>query len=113
VSILSLLTRDVTLIHRAQAGEADAYGNSSWAETGRTRTKCYLEQLPGGREITIDRQTQIAEALLVLPGGTGLEGSDHVEVDGVTYEVLGPPNRVHVPGSGEHHVEANLRAVTG
>lgn len=68
-------------------------------------------QQTGGGEITDGQQTTIADWLLILPGGTAIGSKDKVAIDGQTFEVVGPPNRVY-GATSEHHVEARLRSVT-
>lgn len=70
---------------------------------------------PGGASEVADRgdDTQTADARLWLRAATVLTGSSRVRVAGVTYEVIGQPARWAAPGRVEHHVQAELRVVTG
>lgn len=92
----------------------DEYGNpqSSWSEAKVRKSTGWLEQV-GERENTDDRNTQVTEWLLVISDPeTELGGRDRVRINGVTYEVIGPPNAQHTP-RGRHHLEAKLRLVDG
>jgi hypothetical protein len=107
--LLSMLDRPCTIIGRSQTGPVDRYNQPTWVST-ETETVWYVEQTEA-REVTEGRTTGIATHLGVWPSETEIDDSDKVSSDGVTYEVLGPPWRVWEPGSGESHVEANLRVV--
>jgi hypothetical protein len=107
-TLLSMLDRPCTIIGRSQTGPVDRYNQPTWVET-TVDTVCYIEQTDT-REVTDGRTTGIATHLGVFPSGTEVDDSDKVTVD-VTYEVLGPPWRVWEPGTGESHVETNLRVV--
>jgi hypothetical protein len=108
--LLGMLDRTCTLIGRSQSGAVDRYNQPTWVETTTTGVECYIEQTDT-REITNGRTTGIASHLGVFPSGTGIDDSDKVVLDDVTYEVLGPPWSVWEPGAGESHIEANLRVV--
>lgn len=111
MSFAALLSRTATISGRSQTGPPDEYNMPTWVATSSTAS-CYLEQTER-REVTVGRETQLATHLVIFPSGTVLDGSDLVTIDGTTYEVLGPPWSVDQPGSGEHHIEANLRELTG
>ena len=71
----------------------------------------------GGQELTEGRETVVFDFDAVIgPNDAGelpaLDASDRVDVDGESYEVVGPPARLDSP-RGPHHVEARLRKVTG
>jgi len=108
--LLSMLDRPCTIIHRSQTGAWDRYHNPTWEDTATTETVWYVEQTEA-REVTEGRTTGIATHLGVWPSATEVDDSDKVSSDGITYEVLGPPWQVWEPGSGESHVEANVRVV--
>ena len=71
---------------------------------------CALEQTEP-REVLFGRETYDSTHRAAFLGGTELDGSDEVVIDGTTFEVLGDPSRGHFPSSGEVVVEAILREV--
>ena len=107
--LLAALDRPCTIIGRSQTGPVDRYNQPTWIET-ETDSVCYFEQTEA-REVTEGRTTGIATHLSVFPSGTEIDDSDKVRIEGVTFEVLGPPWRVWEPGAGESHVETNMRVV--
>ena len=115
MSLDSLMTRTATITRRTQSGTPDATNVPTWEETSAS-VKCYLEQGnrsgPTSSEITAGRTTEIADAFAIVPPGTPVDGTDRITVDGVRYEVIGPPWPVERPGQGTHHLELNLRALT-
>lgn len=107
--LLSMMDRPCTIIGRSQTGPVDRYNKPTWVETN-VDTVWYVEQTDT-REVAEGRTTGIASHLGVFPSGTEVDDSDKVSSDDIIYEVLGPPWRVWEPGTGESHVEANLRVV--
>jgi hypothetical protein len=108
-----LLTTPVTILRASQV--TDRYGRSTldWTTPDRVDTTGFLHQ-QSGIERTADRDTQSAQAVLFLPPDTDINGRDRVEVNGHTWGVTGPPDRITPPGSAaEHHVEVGLRYVEG
>lgn len=108
MTLAHLLSRTAT-IRRYGAGAADAHGNAVRTLTEEISVGCALEQIAPS-EFLVGRETYIATHRIALPPATPLDGSDEIEVDGTTYEVLGDPSRGFTP-AGEHHVEALLREV--
>lgn len=106
-----LLTRTATVVPVNAGPALDEYGNLVEVAGAGVNYPAWLEQTAGD-ERTEDRDTQLADWLLVLPVGAVIDGNDRVQVEGKTFEVVGPPARVHTP-RGEHHVEARLRSVDG
>lgn len=106
MSLASLLTQTVEVLHRSDGAEDD-YGNpvAEWSDgvsyPGR------LEQRSGS-ELTVDRDTQVADWVLFLPPDAVISGDDRVTWDDMTFEVIGPPVVARAP-RGPHHVEAALR----
>jgi hypothetical protein len=111
-ALLSLLVRTATIVHRTQDGPPATANVPTWQEAPGLDVACYLEQTEA-REITIGRETQIATHLLVVAPDVPLSGSDKVTVEGMTYEVLGPPAKVADPVLNViDHLEANLRELS-
>lgn len=107
--LLGMLDRPCTIVGRSQSGPVDRYNQPTWLDTS-VDTVCYFEQTET-REVTEGRSTGIATHLFVFASGTEVDDSDQVLVDGVRFEILGPPWRVWEPGVGESHIEASARAV--
>ena len=72
------------------AGAEDDYGNATetWVE-GATYD-CLLSQRRSV-EFTDDRNVQLREWVVRLPHDAVVDGKDRLEVDGTTYEIVGPP----------------------
>lgn len=105
----SLLISSAT-ITRETADGFDDYGNPQveWAEVAED-IPCRVFEQPG-KELTDDRASIVRQATLYVQAGTDVTAQDRVEVDGVTWEVSGPP----VPAVGAaalHHLEVPLRQV--
>lgn len=110
MTLARLATRAVTY-HRYDDTATDEYGDPdpAWVPDAST-TDVWLEQT-GATEVTVDADVQRADWLLVDPNpDAGLTGRDRVEVDGVMFRLVGPPNITHTP-RGPHHLEARLTHV--
>lgn len=111
MSLASLLDEVCTIVHRAQTGAVDRYNSPTWVETTTSNVACYIEQTKP-TEITIGRETQIADYLAAFLVGTVLDGSDRVIRGSHTFEVVGPPWEVWNPRTASvDHIEANLREI--
>ncbi len=106
-----MMTHPVVIVHRDTSG-TDVYGNPSPMTTSTDDVVGYFEQTVA-TEVVVGQETYSSDALLVLAGGTVIDGSDQVMVDGGSYEVVGVPARPWLPRSGEHHVEVRLRTSSG
>lgn len=106
--LAQLLTEQVTLLTRSEGAE-DTYGRASetWTEGSTVNGRLELDT---PSEDTDVQDVQVGRYRLFLPPSTSLDGRDRVKVDGVTYELLGPPV-VHRTPRGPHHLEAVCRAV--
>lgn len=107
---MSLLSRTATVRRRTKTGTKDNHGNDEWSVSSHDYP-AYLEQT-AQQEITIGRDMEISDHLLVLPPTAIIDGKDDVEVDGLFYVVVGPPAPLYTP-RGLHHYEVRLRKVTG
>jgi len=94
-----------TIQRFVSTGESD-YGNETGGWTDLVDVPCQLIHRPG-REVTRGRDTQIADWMARLPYGTDLTGNDRLLVDGVLYEVVGPP------ADEITHLRAQLVHITG
>ena len=70
---------------------------------------CRLEQTDS-QEITLGQQTEISNWRIFWPPEAIVDSEDEVVVEGVTFDVLGPPAIEHTP-RGPHHQVARLRFV--
>ncbi len=111
MSVELLMTRVVT-IQRRDGGAKDKYGNEIPYTSSTVTVQGHIEQT-SEQEITLDRETYISEWRIFLPAGTEIDGKDRVIVDGQTFEIIGPPAHPWRPGTGEHHVLCQARAITG
>jgi hypothetical protein len=113
VTLAALLNRPLTIV--APGARTDDYGNPvpDWDNPIRIPALGYLEQTTAV-EITLDRDTVISDWLLVVPVGTAINTLDQVDVDGITYEVVGAPWPADNPRLRVvDHIEARLRHVSG
>lgn len=116
-----LFTRTATITHvEPDDDNPDEYGNPGEATTVTT-APCELQQVTRSEDTVASAQQSEDWALFVDPMGEDeggylieveLEGSDRVEVDGITYEVVGPPWQARNPRTQVvTHIEARLRRV--
>lgn len=109
MSIHRLLKQDVT-VQRYAAGSEDAWGNTAASYSTTVDYKGFVEQVVA-EEISVGRETRVSDWRLILPPGATLDALDRVVVNGVTFEVVGPPHTVFNPRTGKNaQVEARLRA---
>lgn len=101
-----LLKRDVTLKLRGSGAEDD-HGNPTAVVTDLL-VKGHISQHSGIEA----QQGQVVGAgfRLFLAADAPVTGWDAVEVDGLSYEIVGAPWQVFSPRTGVvHHVEADIR----
>lgn len=105
-----LMTQECTIAHLTPNG-ADEYGLAPTSDVANTTAKCWLHQTMR-TEKTVEADTQIETWQLYLPPGTTVDGSDHVTVDGDTFELIGPPWSAFNPRLQRvTHIECTLRKV--
>jgi len=104
-----LMTNTATITHvAANPASPDEYGNPGESTT-TTTALCELQQKERDEEQTDSHVQGETWNLYLVPTAT-IDGGDRVEVDDVTYEVIGPPWRARHPRSGEiTHIEATVR----
>lgn len=109
MSLASICTRPVTIIHRARQAGAEAYGDDALVEVGREATRAHLH-LRTSDEPNPGEQSDIANRwAMTMPPGLALGPDDLVEVDGITYELAGDPFPAwHPPTQRTHHYEVAL-----
>jgi hypothetical protein len=117
MSLETLLSKTMVAFTRGAPVE-DEYHNPIPGEIQEAgEWPCSLSPLEG-QELTTGRETVISRFLLVI-GSNGygllpvLGAADRVTIEGISYELEGPPLAFERPGEGPHHLEAKVRAVTG
>lgn len=108
MTLQRLLGQTATL-SKWTAGTEDVYGNVTVTYTDGGVWPVRLEQT-GGTETTVDEDTLISDWRLIGRADMPIGGRDRVTVDGITFEVVGPPAVQRTP-RGPHHIEARLRHV--
>lgn len=112
MTLATLLNRTVTVQRRAVT-DTDVYGNDTVELTSVAIVNGYIEQTDAA-EVTIDRTTYTTTHLVMLDAGTDVRGGDRLVCDGVSYEVIGPPDRPYNPRArATSHIECRARVVTG
>jgi hypothetical protein len=106
MTLRRLLSQTATVLTHSN-GTADDYGNSTPGYSAGTDYPCRLE-LRTSDENRSDRDTQLTGLWLVLEPDAVIDGHDRVRVDGITYEVNGPP-MMQATNRAQSHIEVNLR----
>jgi hypothetical protein len=89
--------------------ETDRYGNPDEV-TSTDEWRCLVSQHRSPAEALVDQDVLQADWLLCLEAAAPVTGYDRVTVDGIEYEVVGPPWLVQNPRTrSTDHVEALLR----
>lgn len=112
MSLTALLAQTATATLVSTSTTLDDMGDPATATTTATY-RCLLQQ-SSRREDTANRDVQIGDWNLYLePAAAVLEGGDRVEIDGVSYELDGPPwPTFHPRTRSVQHVEASVKRVT-
>ena len=106
MTVRTLLTRPCTLIVRTP-GPADGYGDPTWTET-RTEARCHAEQRTASEPG--DPHYQADEWRVVLDATAVLDGLDAIVIDGLQFEVVGPPWMAKDSRTNaDHHFELRAR----
>ena len=113
----ALMSRTCTITRRVNGDDVDDYGNPVPAESTITAL-CELQEASADED-TVDADRQVGDwNLFVAPTAssagqtvvTSFDGSDTVTVDGVTYEVVGPPWPARNPLTQTlTHIQARVR----
>jgi hypothetical protein len=110
-----LMTLPCTLYPRA-VGSSDEYGDQVLVDGTPVVLDgdpgCWIEQTQ--RSERTDNQNEQAETFsLYLPSDADVSGLDRIEVEGVSYELDGPPWRAFNPRTRQYtHLQATVRRVT-
>lgn len=114
MSLIMLLNRPCTLIHRSASGDLDDFGNDILTET--TEATVYELQQTQRTEPPLDNELGVSTFLAVFPPGTTIS-VDMAVVDGIDgheYEVIGEPWIARNPRThNASHVEATVRRSAG
>ena len=112
MSIEALMTHDVIIVRPGTT--TDRYNDSvpDWTNTTRRRAKAWVSQRTAS-EINDNRDAEVSTWQGFFPATVDLRSGDRVVWGPITFEVDGPPNPAHRPGSGVHHYEAPLKVVEG
>lgn len=89
MSLAALLSQTVR-VRRYVAGGLDRYRNPTVSYDAGTEYDARLVQ-EGGNETSSGRDAVVSDWTLVLPPDAVIGALDHVEADGSTFEVVGPP----------------------
>lgn len=115
VTFRRLLTDEVVVLTPTRS--PDAYGDEAlgYPDADSSQAVPALLQQTAAQEVTTGRDTQVSDWLLFLLPEVSITGDSRVFriSDGVTFEVLGPPNVLTHPRKGPHHIEARLRTFQG
>lgn len=110
MSLNTLLRQDIQIITPATG--IDDYGNVTfdWAHPTTSDELGLLE--PGvSAEVTVGRDTVVADAKAFLAVDSAITALSRVVVDGRTYEVVGQPGVWNQGSPATWHTEAFLRAL--
>lgn len=94
-------------IYTRTAGAEDDYGNPADVFTSAGVWPC-LRWQGSGRENQQDRETEVDTSKVDFPPDAPVNGHSKVLLDGVMYQVVGPPV-LHRTPRGPHHLTANLQ----
>ncbi len=95
------------------AGAANDYGNRPVVPGTPVDTAGYHEQTTA-TETLVHGETYTSEWRAFLPADVVITAADHLVVNGVTCEVIGPPHHAYNPRlRHDSHVEVHLRVVQG
>lgn len=110
MSFAGLLDQDVTVL--TAVSSADRYGGTNKTGWTESTVKGWVSQRSGSETNEL-REAQVSTWVLYLHPEATIDGIDRVRWGGLTFEVDGPTNPAHRPGSGLHHFEVPLRVVDG
>lgn len=112
MSIDALMTHDVTIVRAGT--DTDRYGDTvaDWSAATRRSSKAWISQTSAS-EILDSRNAELSTWRAYFPRTADVRAGDRIEWGSITFEVDGPPNPAHRPGTGVHHYEAPLKVVEG
>jgi head-tail adaptor len=108
---LRLLRTGITVLRAAKV--TDRYGTVTLDWANPTRTDMRAEVQPrSSSENEAGRSLEVIDAVVYLRPDVDLKASDRVQIGGVIYRVVGPPQQVKRLGR-PHHLIANLTSAEG
>lgn len=114
MSLASICTRPVVIVHRARQAAQDPYGEDELVEVSRESVRAHLHQRSSDEPRPGEQETNATRWALTMPPGATLGRDDLVEVEGELYELDGDPFPAWGPlGQATHHWEAGLVQVVG
>lgn len=114
MSVASICTRPVVIVHRARQAGTGAYGDDALVEVDRVPTRAHLHQRTSDEPTPAASEAIASRWAATLPVGVALGADDLVEVDGQLYEIEGDPFPAWWPtGQRTHHVEVGLVQMVG
>lgn len=113
MNVVRMLTRDFTVIDVEDTGMRDEFGDATEQTTPAGPFKCWLSQTARTEETAnADTQAQTWDLYLEAAADGHVDGSSRGTVDGVTYELVGPPWPARNARTGRlEYVEATVRKV--
>lgn len=105
-----MLTKTATIRRRSASATEDDHGNAVSTIVDVPDVPVRLEQTEP-REVLFGRETYVSTHRAAFLGGTEIDGSDEVEIEGRTFFVIGDPSRGDFPSTGEVIVEVVLQEV--
>lgn len=105
----------VTIV-RAPLAAGNRYGASArrdWTNATRTDSYGWFVQPLSASENDVDREYAASHVRFFGPAGANIESTDRLEFDGDTYEVDGEPARWRDDDGQIHHLQVDVKRVTG
>ena len=103
MSLISLIqTRGVNARVFRATFRTDGVGTRKKTYNPRPRMKMYVAARSSDERWTGDRQTVVETATLYVEGGSDIETTDRVEIDGIMFEVTGKRTPGHRKAGDRH-----------
>lgn len=103
MSLISLIqTRGVNARVFRAVFRTDGVGTRKKTFNPRPRMKMYVAARSSDERWTGDRQTVVETATLYVEGGSDIETTDRVEIDGIMFEVTGKRTPGHRKAGDRH-----------
>lgn len=103
MSLISLIqTRGVNARVFRATFRTDGVGTRKKTFNPRPRMKMYVAARSSDERWTGDRQTVVETATLYVEGGSDIETTDRVEIDGIMFEVTGKRTPGHRKAGDRH-----------
>lgn len=105
----------ITIV-RAPLASAGRYGGAArrdWDAATRTPSPGWAMQPLSASENDLDREYAATHTRWFGPADADVAATDRIEFDGETFEVDGPPARWRDDDGTVHHVQVDVKRVTG